>query len=279
MSTEDIKDSSYTDDQEKQGQQEQITELKTDNYKLNVSNINQTDIEQINQDKSDLHNQILEKLDILKKEVKKDSLNVPKNEKNCSNNELEIALKQDFNKIQTLIKSGIINSKQGQNLKKEVLKKAFDKLVQTEKIKRALNSSTGDNKEKTQINQPVNNVEDFNKANPDFFTSAGRQEVLSYLKANNANFGRDELDKISELVRLVEKTAIERYLQKMTHEKTLRDSNEAAKQKLSANAQKAGFSGNSLRSFTREQIGKMSGSEFTKYEPAIMDALKKGLIK
>lgn len=273
MSTEDINDSSCTGDQE---QQEQTTELKTDNYKLDVSNgKSQTDKIPINQDKNDLHNQILEKLDILKKEVKTETNEVNSNSKN----KFEAALKQDFDKIQILIKSGIINSKQGQNLKKEVLKKAFDKLVQTEKIKRALIPSTGNNREEIKINQQLKGVEDFNKTNPDFFNSAGRKEVLSYLKANNANFGRDELDKISELVRLVEKTAIERYLQKTTHEKTLRDSNEAAKQKLSANAQKTGFSGNSLRSFTREQIGKMSGSEFAKYEPAIMEALKKGQIK
>lgn len=275
MSIEEINDSSYIDSQEKQ---EQInSECKTESVEAHDTQIENFNTEaQINQVQNDLHNQILAKLDILKKESKKESLDQSKTEtNNASKNKIEAALKQDFDKIQILIKSGIINSKQGQNLKKEVLKKAFDKLVQTEKIKRAL-GTTG-NKERIQTDQSkINNTEDFN---PNFFASDGRKEVLNYLKVNNVNFGRDELDKISELVRLVEKTAIERYLQKMTHEKTLRDSNEAAKQKLSANAQKAGFSGNSLRSFTREQIGKMSGADFAKYEPAIMEALKKGLIR
>lgn len=278
MTTENIKSSSDTDGQEQQEQT--TTELDTDYYKLDISDSESLPSQgQPNQDKDNLHNQILEKLDILKKEVKKDSLDKPKTENSSSKNKLEAALKQDFDKIQILMKSGIINSKQGQNLKKEVLKKAFDSLIQTEKIKRALNSELG-NKEPGQSIQPnYTGIEDFSKGNPDFFSSEGRQEVLNYLKANNANLGRDELNKISELVRVVEKTAIERYLQKMTHEKTLRDSNEVAKQKLSANAQKTGFSGNSLRSFTREQIGKMSGAEFAKYEPAIMEALKKGQIK
>ena len=91
--------------------------------------------------------------------------------------------------------------------------------------------------------------------------------------------GKDELSKISDIIRTVEKAAIDRYLQKVSHEKTLRDSNETAKQRLTANAQKSGFNGNFLRTFTREQIGKMSSAEFVKYESAIMEQLKKGLIR
>jgi hypothetical protein len=48
---------------------------------------------------------------------------------------------------------------------------------------------------------------------------------------------------------------------------------------LTANAQNKGFQDkNFSRTFTREQIGKMSGAEFAKYEPLIMEHLKKGLI-
>lgn len=241
----------------------------------------------------ELHKEILEKLDIIKKEQVQDIQENLKQEKfkntensqskNQIENDVKIGLSQDFAKIQKLVKTGLINSEQGQNLKKQVLKTAFDKLVQAEKIKRALSPAS---EASHQVNMPVegqnkNEVfEEFSQKNPDFFTSNGRKEVLNYLKSGDALVGRDELSKISDIIRTVEKAAIDRYLQKVTHEKTLRSSNEVAKRRLTANAQKTGFSDKNLsRSFTRGQIGKMSSAEFAKYEPFIMDQLKKGLIK
>ena len=55
--------------------------------------------------------------------------------------------------------------------------------------------------------------------------------------------------------------------------------NEAAKQRLRANAQNPNAAENNARIFTREQIGKMSGAEFAKNERAIMEQLRKGLIR
>ncbi len=49
--------------------------------------------------------------------------------------------------------------------------------------------------------------------------------------------------------------------------------------RLRANAQNANFDDTQTRVFTREQIGKMSGAEFAKYEKAIMEQLRKGLIR
>lgn len=246
----------------------------------------------------DLYDEILEKLDIKPKTKKQDvqekSMQEKSNQETYFNklNELdklqtkiqvEKTISQDFLKIQTLVKSGLISSVQGQNLKKQVLKKAFDMLVQTEKIKRNLPAAQ---KEGLQVSNNVNTsinkkeiFDEFNKNNPDFFTSSGRKEVLDYLKLNDVIIGRDELNKISDIIRTVEKGAIDRYLQKAAHEKTLRDSNEAAKQRLTANAQKSSLSGNLSKIFTREQIGKMNSAEFIKYESAIMEQLKKGLIK
>lgn len=248
-----------------------------------------------------LYDEVLEKLDIkpkqdiqeksmqdIKQEAYPDKLNDA--EKPQLETMIETAIVQDFAKIQKLLQTGLINSVQGQNLKRQVLQKAFDKLVQTEKIKRnlspALNQLAGDNANGFSTGKNIypslnkNEVfEEFNKSNPDFFNPEGRKEVLEYLKSNDVIFGKGELDKISDIVRIVEKNAIDRYLQKTVHEKILRDSNESAKQKLTANAQKSGSGGNLLRTFTREQIGKMTGAEFTKYESQIMDQLKKGLIK
>lgn len=218
---------------------------------------------------SDLYNEVLGKLDIRKKQEKQDTQEQKNELVLQQTKQLEDSIKQDFIKIQKFVNAGLINSAEGQNLKQQVLKKAFDMLVQTEKIKRTAKPS---------INQ--NEVfDEFSKSNPDFFNSDGRKEVLNYLKSSDVPVGKDELNKISEIIRIVEKTAIDRYLKKVSHEKTLRDSNETAKQRLTANAQKTNFNGNLSRTFTREQIGKMSGAEFAKYESAIMEQLKKGRIK
>ena len=243
----------------------------------------------------DLHDKILEKLDIKQKNdtqdiQEKNLQEQPKPDANFNDAEriktkiqVEQAISQDFAKIQKLVESGLINSAQGQNLKKQVLKKAFDMLVQTEKAKRALPQTL---EKSGQLNNPVNKnkvsekaFEEFGKSNPDFFTSDGRKEVLNYLKSNDVVIGKDELNQISGIIRTVEKAAIDRYLQNAAHEKTLKDSNETAKQRLTANAQKSSLSGNLSRTFTREQIGKMSSAEFAKYESMIMEQLKKGQIK
>lgn len=245
--------------------------LDRENYSDNKLELSQDEV---------FHNQILEKLDILKKETKQNIVEKSKQESLDSiksKSQLENILKQDFEKIQILIKSGLISSEQGQNLKKEVLKKAFDGLVQAEKIKRKLTPALD---YKTTINQnKIQGINEFSKSSPDFFSSDGRKEVLNYLKSSNANLGKDEINRISEIIRIVEKSAIEGYLQKVAHEKNIRESNETAKQRLKASAQKTGFSGNLSRSFTREQIGKMSSTEFARYEPIIMEQLKKGRIK
>jgi hypothetical protein len=294
MSLEDTQGSSYTDSQDVQ-----TPDLNTNTETFNESSNDfssqdnfEKDFHMDDNDK-ELYENVLEKLDIKRKEKKhdiqensvqdqlknKDYLDKIKNLDNSQQkNQLEKILSQDFAKIQKLVKSGLINSAQGQNLKKEVLKKAFDKLVQTEKIKRALYSGQKPKKTGNSLNASQV-LEDFSKNNPSFFNSGGRKEVLNYLKSGGVTLGKDELGKISELVRFVEKTAIDRYLQKTAHEKNLRNSNESAKQKLTANAQKSGFSGNLSRTFTREQIGKMSTAQFAKYEPAIMEQLRKGLIR
>lgn len=188
---------------------------------------------------------------------------------------VENIIKQDFLKIESLAKLGLINSQLEQNLKNQVLKRAFDMLVQTQKLKQTL--------------PPAQNIEpqtkdevfrEFEKENPDFFAPAGRKEVLDYLKSENVSIGKDDIKKITSIVENIEKTAIDRYLKQSAYEKNLTNSNELAKQRLTANAQNSSFQDKNLaRTFTREQIGKMSGAEFTKYEPMIMEQLKKGLIR
>ena len=114
---------------------------------------------------------------------------------------------------------------------------------------------------------------------PEFFNTEGRSEVLDYLKNSNVNVDKDEITQISKMVENIENNAIQRYLRKQAHEKVLLNENEAAKRKLTANAQNSSSTGNNARAFTREQIGRMSGAEFTKNEPIIMEQLRKGLIR
>ena len=102
---------------------------------------------------------------------------------------------------------------------------------------------------------------------------------MDYLKNSNVNFDQEEISKISNLVETIENNAVERYLKQIAHEKTLNDENEIAKSRLRANAQNANFDDNKNMVFTREQIGKMSGADFAKNEKAIMEQLRKGLIR
>lgn len=218
---------------------------------------------------SDLYNEVLEKLDIKKNEKKQDTQESENDIVLQQTKQVEESIKQDFIKIQKFVNAGLIDSAEGQNLKRQVLQKAFDMLVQTEKMKRTAKPSLNQNEV----------FDEFSKSNPDFFNSDGRKEVLNYLKSSDVPVGKDELNKISEIIRIVEKTAIDRYLKKVSHQKALRDSNETAKQRLTANAQKTNFNGSLSKTFTREQIGKMSGAEFAKYESLIMEQLKKGRIR
>lgn len=285
--------SENADDQELQGSdlkaKEDVTQINEDSTAENENSAEESSKTPECKIEKDLHDLILEKLDIKQKsetsgnqeesaQKQKPDSKTDDLERVKTKMQVEQAISQDFAKIQKLEESGLINSAQGQSLKKQVLKKAFDMLVQTEKIKRGLGSASA----QQQAPAPADKdkvIEEFSKSNPDFFTSDGRKEVLNYLKSNDVAFGTDELDKISGVIRTVEKAAIDRYLQNAAHEKTLRDSNETAKQRLTANAQKLSSSGNLSRTFTREQIGKMSATEFAKYESQIMDQLKKGLIK
>ena len=179
----------------------------------------------------------------------------------------------DINMISNLVETGVMTQEQGQNLMNYVTKKAFEKYIASQssgtpnKIS-ALASTITEQEQKTQ-NMPM----------PDFFNKDGRLDVYDYLKNSEIEFDNGEISKISDLVEKIENSAIERYLKEKEHEKALNNENEFAKQRLRANAQNTSSDGLKNLVFTREQIGKMSGAEFAKHERAIMDQLKKGLIK
>ncbi len=184
--------------------------------------------------------------------------------------QVEKLVENDLNAIRALMGMGLIDREQGQNLMKQVIKNAYT------------NVTTQQHDETSQqptAQQPaVDAFAEFAALNPDFFNQAGRSDVLTYLKNSPVNFDKDELLQISKLVEALEQNAVDRYLKKEEYGKTLNDENNIAKQRLTANAQSSNASDNN-RVFTRAQIGKMSGDEFTKYEAAIMEQLRRGLIK
>ena len=177
----------------------------------------------------------------------------------------------DIQLIENLVQTGVMTQEQGQNLMNYVTKKAFEKYTLCQQ-----NSQNPAMTQQASV-PPQNTLAA--SAVPEFFNKDGRTDVFDYLKNSNAAFDEDEISKISALVEKIESTAVERYLREKDHEKTLNSENEAAKQKLRAYAQNSASDGNKNLVFTREQIGKMSGAEFAKYERMIMDQLRKGLIK
>ncbi len=182
-------------------------------------------------------------------------------ENNAQN--LKQSVVQDIKLIDNLVQTGVMSQEQGHNLVNYVTQKAFEKYNTT------LNDKTIDEQVVTPAMTQM----------PDFFNQDGRIDVFNYLTQSNTNFDDDEISKISSLVEKIEKSAIDKYLREQEHEKTLNSENELAKQRLRANAQNTVSDGIKNLVFTREQIGKMSGAEFAKHERAIMDQLRKGLIK
>ena len=168
---------------------------------------------------------------------------------------------QDVKLIENLVQTGAMTQEQGHNLVNYITQKAFEKY------------NTAQNVQTPQTVQPKV------MPTPEFFNQDGRIDVFDYLKQANVDFDDDEISKISALVEKIENSAVDKYLRAQEHEKTLNSENESAKQRLRANAQNSVSDGAKNLVFTREQIGKMSGAEFAKHERAIMDQLKKGLIR
>lgn len=172
----------------------------------------------------------------------------------------------DIRKIQQLVDSGVIDNTQGQYLVNYVINKAYDMV-------------NNQNRGVAQIQPKSDAFAEFEAEHSGFFNKDGRSEVLDYLKRSGFDGDKEEISLISQMIEKLEDGAIRRYLKQTAHEKSLNDENEIAKQRLRANAQNSNFDDMKTRAFTREQIGKMSGAEFAKYEKAIMEQLRKGLIK
>lgn len=198
---------------------------------------------------------------------------------NTNPEEIKQMAVNDLNTIKNLVQAGVMTQEQGQNLMNYVTQKAFEKYTLSQNNSQIPVTGQQPISAQSQLQMQPQMQLGQGSVPPEFFNRDGRIDVYDYLKNSNATFDEDELSKISALVEKIENTAIDRYLKELQHEKTLSNENETAKQRLRANAQNSGSDGLNNLVYTREQIGKMSGAEFAKHERAIMDQLKKGLIK
>lgn len=250
--------------------------------KQQTKNTEESNTPVLTSEEKDIYKQILEKLGISSNQ--QESQNLPEQSQQPAEERpakgdietfVENTLKQDFLKIEALLNAGLINQQQTQNMKKFVIQRAFDMLV---KNQRAKQNQTYNPDLENQGKEAA--FSEFEKEKPEFFNTESRKDVLNYLKSENVSISKDDLQKISQMIENIEQNAVDKYIEQTDYEKALKNSNELAKQRLTANAQSAGFQDANLsRIFTREQIGKMSATEFVKYEPIIMEQLKKGLIR
>jgi hypothetical protein len=189
---------------------------------------------------------------------------------------LEQLIGADVKRVQELVQKNVISPTQGQYLYKMLSGKS--KIINEYRLAQAQDTQPEQPAETEEQQLPQESPMDlFNKEYPGFFEANGRADILNYIK--DFDMDKDEIVKISQMVEALERSAVENYLKKSEYEKSLNDENAIAKSRLSAYAQSPAVDGNMTKVFTREEIGKMSGKEFTRNEDAIMAQLKKGLIK
>ncbi len=188
----------------------------------------------------------------------------------------EAQLASDVQKLQQLIQQGVLNQAQGQFFITQLARRVNEINMYKNALAQTLPPLTSPAAQTPVVPQP-SPMDLFNSENPGFFENGSRVDVLNYIK--DLDMDKDEISKIAKIVESLEKSAIQDYLRKSAHEKSLNDENCAAKSKLTAYAQNAYNGSNINRIFTREDIGKMSGEEFTKNEKLIMEQVKHGLIK
>lgn len=193
--------------------------------------------------------------------------------------QLEQILGADAGRVKAFVQQGIITEQQGAYLMTKLGETA--QKINLIKQQESYNNSPERNQRYVQQTQVQEEQPDamtlFNNEQPGFFETAGRGDILNYIKGFDMD--KDEIAQIAKLVEGLEKSAVDNYLKKSAYEKSLNDENALAKSKLTAYAQNSSSDGNFNKIFTREEIGRMSGEEFTKNEKAIMQQLKQGMIK
>ncbi|MBD5402144.1 hypothetical protein HDR58_05020 [bacterium] len=186
--------------------------------------------------------------------------------------QLQSAIKTDAQRVQLLMQQGTITQDQGQFLMTQLAKKLNEINMCNNAVPQGVQAPASQ-----PMVQTINPMDLFNQENPNFFDKEGRGDILNYIK--DLDMDKDEITKIARMVENLENSAVNSYLKKSAHEKSLNDENSVAKSKLTAYAQNAQKDNNLGKIFTRADIGNMSGEEFDKNEKLIMEQVKQGLIK
>lgn len=189
--------------------------------------------------------------------------------------QLEQAIGADVYKIRDLVQKGTITQQEGQYLMAQLARKAQE--INSYKNS-MIQQQSAVPEQSVPVQQPVlSPMEIFNQERPGFFEGEGRADVLNYIQG--LDMDKDEILRISQLVEKLENSAVDKYMKQSAYEKSLNDENALAKSKLTSYAQNASGENTIPRIYTREDIGNMSGEEFTRNEKAIYEQVKKGLIK
>ena len=170
---------------------------------------------------------------------------------------VEHDLTGNLNNLKILIQNGVIPLEQGQNYAMNLMKNYFQPTIQDVNQNlplQTLSLQSGASSENTNTSSPIN------------------REISQNISGNRE-------DTLFALINGIAEQAINKYRQQIEHDKFLNTQNENSKRRLTSNAQNFVTETKSTRTFTREEIGKMSTKEFLENEGAIMEQLRKGHIK
>ncbi len=183
------------------------------------------------------------------------------------------AVANDLKTIAQMIAKGKLTPQQGAILKDKLLQKAFGSNTLPPR------SNQPQMQAQAQEQVSVDPFGEFEKTNPQFFSSDARNSVKSYMQQQFDSISPDELNKVVDLIKIIEEAAVSSFQQTKENESVLEKTNSEAKKRLLSSALNASKSVSGSKTFTREEIGKMSPDEFRENEPAIMEQLRKGQIK
>lgn len=172
-------------------------------------------------------------------------------------NNCNLNVEEHLKYVDTLIRAGIIDETMGKSIKQNMIAEFT--------AQKAAQSALG-----AQImpQSQAPQAPTYDIAESEFLRA--RECLLNYLKGQDLNLSRADLKDIEAVVLELEKGAIQRQLS---------DSNELAKERLITGALTgSGVKTPVNRTFTRDEIAKMSTAEFIKNEPAINYQLQNGLL-
>mgnify|MGYP005754164573 CR=1 FL=1 len=165
----------------------------------------------------------------------------------------------NMNTIISLIKNGAIPEQEGMSW-----------------LKQSLGLQSAENNIPPQQQEPHTQQ---SQNNDGYTVAENYTELFDYLKKLNPDLNKENYNAISGMIGTLENQAVENYTKKADYEKNLNSRNSYDKSRMTSNAQGAGTDSKFSRSFSRAEIGKMSTKEFLENEEAIMDQMRKGLIR